>query len=40
MMAEPKRETRGSWQSASGGVTLPRGFQASGVHCGIKKVPS
>jgi len=36
-MTELKYEVQGSWQSAPGGVTLPRGFQASGVHCGIKK---
>ncbi len=38
-MLELKHESQGSWQSAAGGgVTLPRGgFQASGVHCGIKK---
>jgi glutamate N-acetyltransferase/amino-acid N-acetyltransferase len=36
-MQELKYETQGSWQSAAGGVTLSRGFQASGVHCGIKK---
>jgi glutamate N-acetyltransferase/amino-acid N-acetyltransferase len=36
-MSELKYESQGSWQQAVGGVTLPRGFQASGVHCGIKK---
>jgi glutamate N-acetyltransferase/amino-acid N-acetyltransferase len=36
-MLESKHEAQGNWQSAPGGVTLPRGFKASGVHCGIKK---
>jgi glutamate N-acetyltransferase/amino-acid N-acetyltransferase len=36
-MSGPEYDSKGSWQSAPGGVTLPRGFQASGVHCGIKK---
>lgn len=26
-----------SWQRTSGGVTAPRGYLASGVHCGIKQ---
>ncbi len=34
---EQEDKAKGSWQRASGGVALPRGFQASGVHCGIKK---
>ncbi len=32
MLTEPL-----SWQRTSGGVTAPRGFLASGVHCGIKQ---
>lgn len=36
-MAVLKRESEEGWQSMPGGVTLPSGFQASGVHCGIKK---
>ena len=39
MSEQAGRETKsyGTWQEKQGGVTLPRGFQASGVHCGIKK---
>lgn len=32
MLTEPL-----SWERTSGGVTAPRGFLASGVHCGIKQ---
>ncbi len=36
-MVELQHETQGNWHVALGGVTLPRGFKAAGVHCGIKK---